>query len=119
MAVKFKSGTLSLTGATIIIIDKNKSPYGWKEDFKLQVKNDGNWSDLEIKNETITNDTVSYPNETGRFEQNISWLSTYGTLNAGNYRLVKKTVTGEEFFAEFVINDRSSVSRQDAPLRRK
>lgn len=105
--IELKSGELSLTGATIIIVDKNITPYVWGPGYKLQIKQDGVWKDMEPLREMNFEDISYELNEEGIYEETINWLEDYGSLGQGNYRIVKSTNYNEtniEFYAEFLVN---------------
>jgi hypothetical protein len=106
--LEFKSGELSLTGATIIITDKNKSPYTWGPGYKLQIKQDGVWQDLEPLHELSFEEIAYELNENGQYEEKIDWTNDYGSLGVGSYRIVKSTNyngSSLEFYIEFLVNN--------------
>jgi hypothetical protein len=108
VSIEIKSGTLSTLGATIIITDKNISPYTWKPGYKLQMKKDGKWTDLEPLHEITFDETPFVLNENSRFEEEIDWTEDYGEVSAGDYRIVKSVYYNEnkfDFFAEFIVNE--------------
>lgn len=108
VSIEIKSGTLSTLGATIIITDKNISPYTWKPGYKLQMKKDGKWTDLEPLHEITFDEAPFVLNENSKFEEVIDWTEDYGEVSAGDYRIVKSVYYNEnkfDFFAEFIVNE--------------
>ena len=109
VSIDIKGGTLTTHSATLIITDKNKPSYKWKPGYKIQVKKDGVWTDLERLQE-ITFPEITYTlNERGQTEDEINWLETYGDIiTPGNYRIVKTVFYNEttmEFYVEFIVNE--------------
>jgi hypothetical protein len=108
VSLEFKTGEISLTGATIIITDKNKSPYTWKPGYKLQIKQDGLWKDLDSLREMSFDETAYELDENGQYEEKIDWANDYGSLEAGSYRIVKTinyNGSNLEFYVEFLVNN--------------
>ena len=101
VSVNIKTGTLTVDGAVIVIIDKNINKYNWDKDYKLQQKVDGIWKDMEIRkndNENLS-EIVS---ETEIMEQSLNWSEKYGQVGVGQFRIVKQA-DGTEFYAEFEV----------------
>lgn len=83
--------TVTSTGATIIVTDKNEDSYGWGKSYKLQRKIDGDWKDLKSRTE-MTFEEIAYALDgNGQFKQNIDWTRFYSELDKGTYRIVKDT----------------------------
>ena len=85
-----KEGTLTKTGATVIIKDNNITPYSYNYWFKIQKKEDGKWVDLEIRDKNYSFPAVAFNlGKDKTFEQKIDWQRIYGRLRKGEYRLIK------------------------------
>lgn len=96
VTMKIKPGTLTRTGAVIMITDENIPPYTYEEWFRIDEKNDDEWQE-ETKivdengwlNYTHTEQTI-FTGEDGTLELETDWSTLYGELKNGEYRLVKK-----------------------------
>ena len=104
--ISIKNGTLNNGGAVIIITDTNKDKYTWLPAFSLQKRENGKWEDMDLKypENMIALPDVKLENETGTMEQSIIWSNKYGTLENGEYRLVKES-EGIRFFVQFEMSE--------------
>lgn len=108
ITMKIKEGSLTNTGATIIITDlsgdENVDLINRK--FKIDYKKNDKWYRLEskIKNEVtvMTTDNVM-ENGGNTYTQEINWERYYGKLDKGHYRIVKEVKTNLYIAAEFDI----------------
>lgn len=108
ITMKIKEGSLTNTGATVIITDlsgdENVDLINRK--FKIDYKKDDKWYRLEskIKNEVtvMTTDNVM-ENGDNTYTQEINWERYYGKLDKGHYRIVKEVKTNLYIAAEFDI----------------
>jgi len=83
--------TVTPTGVTIIVTDKNKDSYGWGKSYKVQQKVNNEWKDLKPRTEMIFEEIAYSLDKHGQFTQNIDWTRFYGELEKGTYRIVKDT----------------------------
>lgn len=97
-----KDGTLTKTGATVIITDNTDKKYRYGEDIKIDKKNNGKWEELPCKT-CFFNTVAYYVDENGKLEFDCNWESMYGKLGSGTYRLVKKLDKGI-IYTEFIIS---------------
>lgn len=104
-----KKGTLTKTGTTIIITDTNKHKYTYGEEFRIDVKENDSWKELD-QAEGVGFNLMGYlVDENNKLEMKQSWDKLYGDLPKGEYRLVKNVCVSEfcknkkEFSVEFVI----------------
>ena len=107
VTVDIKSGSLTTSSATLVVTDLNKPSYAWGTKYKLQVKQENMWQDMQVLNETAWEEISYVLNENNQFEQNIDWSSLYGEVGSGDYRIVKfAEYHGEavEFYVEFRVN---------------
>ena len=82
---------ISLTGATIVITDKNKKPYTYGAWYKIEKENDGIWNELKPNSENYGFNEMGYlPNANGELKFIMDWEAIYGKLDYGSYRIVKK-----------------------------
>lgn len=100
ISVSIKDGTLTNTGATFIIENNSNQTLGYGESYHLEIKNDNSWHILKTINDAvfIMPLYLLQPNES--IELHIDWENFYGSLEFGEYRLIKNGC--------FVINDEKS-----------
>lgn len=108
ITMKIKEGSLTNTGATVIITDLSgdESVDLINRKFKIDYKKNDKWYRLEskIKNEVtvMTTDNVM-ENGDNTYTQEINWERYYGKLGKGHYRIVKEVKTNLYIAAEFDI----------------
>lgn len=109
-------GTLTRTGADIIITDISGDNNIYGKDCKIEKKEKEKWQELEtINKEPIISTMEGYMvNSEHELYMKLSWILEYGKLENGEYRIVKsctKTSQGQEknlkryIYTEFTIND--------------
>lgn len=92
--VSIKINENTKEGATIVVEDKNKVPHIWLEEYKIRVKVNDEWQDLEEKETQGENSqNVIGLDENGILEQKLNWESRYGSLENGIYKIVKHAIT--------------------------
>lgn len=101
--LSIKEGTLTKTGATIIITDKSNKDYTYGKDFILEKKIKNTWYKLAAQ-ETWW-DLVGYKiDENNTLELEQKWEEIYGKLKNGTYRILKSIGTTDEYiYVEFEI----------------
>lgn len=108
ITMKIKEGSLTNTGATVIITDLsgNENVDLINRKFKIDYKKNDKWYRLEskIKNEVsvMTTDNAM-ENGDNTYTQEINWERYYGKLGKGHYRIVKEVKTDLYIAAEFDI----------------
>ena len=108
IAMKIKDGSLTNTGATVIITDLsgNENVDLINRKFKIDYKKNDKWYRLESKiiNEVsvMTTDNAM-ENGDNSYTQEINWERYYGKLGKGHYRIVKEVKTDLYIAAEFDI----------------
>ena len=100
--ITVKEDSITKTGATITIEDKNESPKSWGMNFAVQISaGNDKWEDLIIKETISWVEMLIAPNEKGITEMQLDWHDMYGELNQGTYRIVKynglSTIYSEPF----------------------
>lgn len=85
-------GSLTKTGATIIIHDKNYEHYLYGEWYRIDKKVNDEWTEMPIINSTILPAICESPNKEGILTMTINWAKIYGPLEEGEYRLVKEVL---------------------------
>ncbi len=104
ITMKIKEGTLTNAGATLIIKDKTGDDHTYGDWYRIDKKENNGW----VKQEPIVDDyyfnMIGYiADENNEVELPTNWESLYGELSKGEYRIVKTTLDGKEFYAEFTI----------------
>ena len=93
VTMTIKEGSLSSSGATVIITDKNKSPFAYYKWFRIEKKENGKWIELEVTNKDYTFTTgATLLKQPGNVEMDANWSDLYGSLEPGDYRIVKNVV---------------------------
>lgn len=108
ITMKIKEGSLTNTGATVIITDLSgdESVDLINRKFKIDYKKNDKWYRLEskIKNEvTVMTTDNAMENGDNTYTQEINWERYYGKLDKGHYRIVKEVKTNLYIAAEFDI----------------
>ena len=104
ISMQIKEGTLTTTGATVIITDTTKQSYTYGEWFRIDKMENGTWKELEPITEEYWFNLNGYSvGNDNKLEINQSWGSLYGELGQGKYRLVKKA-NNHDISVEFEIN---------------
>lgn len=111
ISLSLKPNTLTSKGATFIIKNNSNEDYTYGAEYKLQVKRDEQWQDIELDQPLVWNSLAYSLISRGQREINIDFTYGYGELSKGQYRLVKddlrKSVSHESrtysVYAEFEI----------------
>ena len=90
VSLSLKPNTLTSKGATFIIKNNSNEDYTYGAEYKIQVKRDGQWQDIELDQPLVWNSMAYSLNSRGQREINIDYTYGYGELSKGEYRLVKK-----------------------------
>lgn len=100
-----QDGTLTNTGATFIIENNTNFTIGYGEPYHLEIKKDGKWYILNAINDLVFIEPLWHLEPDNSIELNISWENFYGSLDAGEYRLVKDAcfIENDEISEEFYI----------------
>ena len=111
LIMEIKNNTLSKTGATILYIETFENPdfkYEYTPKYKIEKKIGKYWIELKHK-KNWGDETIAYQSTNGKFELEVNWKNKYGTLKAGNYRIISEVINlethkAENIFTEFCIN---------------
>lgn len=109
VSMTIKKGTLTKTGATVIITDTNKYKYSYGSYFRIDVKKNGSWKESKIIGDGSFNAMAYLVDENNKLELKQNWERIYGKLSKGEYRIVKYVCISEgckdkkEFSVEFTI----------------
>lgn len=110
VSMSIKEGTLTKTGATIIIKDISNKNNVYGEAYRIDKYENNEWQELDVvvKGNYGWNDIGYYVDKNNELELSIDWEWLYGKLEQGKYRLVKsksdlKNIK-HNFSVEFEIN---------------
>ena len=109
VSMSIKEGTLSKTDATIIITDINQKKYDYGISFRIDIKKNDSWEEVERICDAYFNMIAYSVDENNKLELKQDWSHIYGSLNKGQYRIVKDVCVSEgctekkEFSTEFII----------------
>jgi hypothetical protein len=113
ITVTIKKGTLSPTGLTLVFENDSNKDCLYGEMFELEKKINGGWHQVPVvMDDNYGFDAIGYSLASGEdSEWAVDWNWLYGSLDAGEYRIVKTILvfrgTGNydeyPFAAEFVI----------------
>lgn len=101
VTMSIKEGTLTKTGATVIITDANEIPYiAYGFDYTIEKKYNNDWVKLELlpdaNSDPSYNENAIIMGEDRKLEMDLDWSKLYGELNSGKYRIVKKQSQTDE-----------------------
>ena len=88
--VSISINDITSTGATISIKDTNEKPYIYGSWYEIEKEVDNSWEKLEVKNEASFTDMGYNVDSNNIVEFEMNWEDYYGSLEPGNYRIVKK-----------------------------
>lgn len=86
-----KEETVSPPGITLVIENSSDKECTYGEEFRLEKKTDGKWQPVPLVNGHIIFFSVGYrlfPGATA--ERDVRRDGSYGTLDAGEYRIIKE-----------------------------
>jgi hypothetical protein len=104
-----KKGTLTKTGATVIIIDTNKHKHYYGAEYRIDVKNNDSWKEVEKIGPAHFTAIAYLVDKNNKLELKQEWSNIYGELSEGEYRIVKDVCVNEgciekkEFSTQFTI----------------
>lgn len=102
ITMEIKEGTLTKTGATIVITDLSSKNNTFSKEFRIDQKRGGKWYTLKDKSKNKVNVVAGQQEENKKLEQELNWEKNYGTLSDGYYRIVKK-INNKDIVVEFKI----------------
>ena len=108
VSMKIKEGTLTKTGATVIIIDTSARQNIYGVGYGIEKEENGTWVELKPRKDMFFTEEGYYVDENHTLEFSMNWESFYGKLTSGKYRVVKTTSEAMEgihhcITAKFVI----------------
>lgn len=93
ITMTIKDGTLTRSGATIIITDLSGKDNVYGTQYRIDKKVNGNWEQLKYVNkQNYAWTLIGYRvDENNKLQLEMNWENLYGTLDDGEYRIVKDT----------------------------
>ena len=86
--LSIKDGTLTNTGATVVLSNKSNREYMYGLPYSIQIKQDGKW---HIINAILNFDLPLFSIASGETKEiDLNWESSYGKLEKGTYRIIKE-----------------------------
>ena len=103
VSIEIKEGTLTNTGATIIITDTTNKDYSYGEPYKIDKKENGKWIEApKVKEDVFFNMPAYQLDENNEIVREVNWEWIYGELTPGTYRFVTDA-SSNEISVEFTI----------------
>ena len=103
VSIEIKEGTLTNTGATIIITDTTNKDYSYGEPYRIDKKENGKWREApRVIEDAFFNEPAYLLDENNEIVRKINWEWIYGKLKPGTYRFVTDA-SDEKISVTFVI----------------
>lgn len=121
-----KDGTASSTSSTVILKNKSSNEFIYGEYFSLEKKINGSWYEVPVVIENYGFNSIGYNLASGEdSEWTVDWKWLYGSLGAGEYRIVKDILKFRSpgkhdtyyFAAEFAISEEINESKEKLGIR--
>lgn len=109
VTMTIKKGTLTKTGATIIIVDINETKYEYGTSFRIDIKKNDTWEEVKKIGDAYFNMMAYSVDKNNKLELKHDWSNIYGKLSKGEYRIVKDVCVNKdctekkEFSTEFIV----------------
>ena len=94
ISIEIKEGTLTNTGATVIITDKSEKKNRYNDWYTIYKKGIGRW--INLSSGKVWSSRSYITDENGRLELDCKWEYGYGKLKKGTYRLVQGVEMAED-----------------------
>lgn len=99
VTMTIKEGTLTNTGATVVITDTNITKHIFNSEYRIDKKVNDGWLEAKrIDNNFAFKDLAWIVGDDNTITNNVNWEKLYGKLEPGQYRMIKK-VDGKMFSA--------------------
>lgn len=98
VVMTIKEGTLSKDGVTVVLKNNTDKDYTYGPDFYVERYDNGKWTQHStINGDPLRWNTIAYKlNASESIEINLDFKSTYGSLSAGKYRVIKRVSKDED-----------------------
>lgn len=101
VSLNIKEGTLTESGATLVIEDKNEHPFCYDYNYSIEKRESRTWR--TIGNYYDVNESA-FCREDGIYEIKTDWSKVCGKLEKGEYRISKSEASKRnQFYVEFEI----------------
>jgi hypothetical protein len=87
VTLSIKEGTLTNTGATLILANNSSEDISYGEPYEIEVKKNNEWYKIEAELNFIMPSYGLAVREVREIE--LDWQYTYGSLSNGEYRIIK------------------------------
>lgn len=87
VALTIKDGTLTNTGATLILKNNSSKYYHYGNPYVIEIKKDGEWHHIDVELSFTLLAFGLKPGESKEIE--LNWEHGYGKLSSGTYRIIK------------------------------
>ncbi len=101
ITIEIKEGTLTRTGATVIITDLSKKINTYSNEYRIDQKMNGRWKILK-GNGSWSDLVPPSPDRNNQIVTEFNWESEYGELKPGEYRIATP-VNSDYIAVEFTI----------------
>ena len=103
VSIEIREGTLTNTGATIIITDTTNKDYSYGEPYRIDKKENGKWREApRVIEDAFFNEPAYLLDENNEIVREVNWEWIYGELTPGTYRFVTDA-SDEKISVTFVI----------------
>lgn len=105
VTIEVKKDSITTTGATFVVTDKNKEFCTYGDEYHIEVKKNGKWEiQMPVVDSILVEAYVAQPTKSV-YEIKKDWSTIYGELENGEYRLALKMMANKEeyAYAEFTI----------------
>lgn len=96
VTIEIVKDSVSPYGVSIIITDKNTTPYNWEESYEIQVKESNGWEKVKPQSDVFFKDIAYLLDSNRQLKQNINWSDFYGSLPTGTYKIIKHVYTSNQ-----------------------
>lgn len=87
VGMSIKDGTLTNTGATLILSNNSDKDFSYGNPYEIEVKKNNEWHKINVELDFTLPAFILLSKETKEIE--IDWKYGYGKLSKGTYRIIK------------------------------
>lgn len=88
VSLSIKDGTLTETGATLILKNKSDKNFQYGNPYEIEIKKDGEWHKINVELNFTLPAFILGAMESKEIE--LDWQNGYGKLAPGEYRIIKE-----------------------------
>ena len=89
ITLKIKEGTLTNTGAVIVLDNNSDITISFGEDYWLEIEQNGKWYSLKTINDFVVNTPLYHLKPSESKEKSVDWGFAFGKFPRGKYRITK------------------------------